>query len=601
MQYIDMETLKYLLFEVQDTERVLEFPRHEAFDKEAINMLLDSVKDFGDQDLYPIFKEMDEDPARYEDGTIVTHPKLGELMRKAAELGLISDTFDEKFGGMQVPYTAHTAMGLILDAANNQAPGYWLLTQGAADLIVHFGSEELQQTYVPNMMAGEWGGTMALTEPQAGSSLSDIKTSATPQEDGSYKIKGHKIFISGGDHQHVDNIVHLLLARIDGAPAGTKGISLFVVPKNRITSDGLVPNDVITAGDFEKMGQKGYCTTHLVFGDKDDCKAWLVGEPHQGLKYMFKMMNGARIDVGRGANAITHAAYHASLKYANERPQGRPIQNAGKKDALQEPVLIINHPDVRRMLLLQKAIAEASTSLIFEAALYHDIEMNSQDPEEKGKYHLLLELLTPIVKTYPSEMGRIAVNNGLQVLGGYGFCSDFILQQYYRDIRIFSIYEGTTGIQSIDLLGRKLTMEQGKAMKLLASEMKNVIEDAMAIEELRPYGKQLLEKLELNKEVMTYLMNFAMKGDYQRFLSDATIFMEFFGTIIIGWQWLKIAVKAKQSLLTGDNSHKADFFQSKIHTMKFFYKYEMPRTTGLAEILTDETLLTLPSEEEVFA
>ena len=308
------------------------------------------------------------------------------------------------------------------------------------------------------MLSGKWGGTMCLTEPQAGSSLSDIVTKATPSKNGYYNISGQKIFISAGDSQYAENIVHLLLARVEGAPKGTKGISLFIVPKNRIKPDGsLEPNDVNSVADFQKMGQKGYCTTHLGFGDKEDCRGWLVGEENQGLKYMFMMMNAARIGVGRDASAIASAAYQASLQYANERPQGRKLTSDGKKNVEESQSLIIEHPDVRRMLLLQKAVVEGSMSLVLLAAKYYDLETTAQSKEEKYKYNSLLEMIIPVVKTYPSEAGSYSVNNGLQVLGGYGFCSDFILQQYYRDIRISAIYEGTTGIQSQDLLGRKDT------------------------------------------------------------------------------------------------------------------------------------------------
>lgn len=599
-QYIDLQTLRFVLYEVHRAESLFERPRFADHNRESIDIFLDAVKDFADKDLYPYFREMDEQPAHFKDGQIVVHPQVGVAMRKGGELGFMASMFDYEDGGMQLPYMAHTAIYTIMEAANNHIPGYWGLTFGAADLIVTFGTEELKATYVPQMQTGEWAGTMCLTEPQAGSSLSDVVTTAYPQPDGSYRIKGQKIFISGGDYPYVDNVVHLLLARIEGAPAGTKGISLFVVPKNRPDGQGgLAPNDVITAGDFQKMGQRGYCTTHLVFGENSDCHAWLVGEAHQGLKHMFQMMNGARIDVGRGAMAIANAAYHASLQYAQERPQGRLINDGGKKDVSQEQTLIINHPDVRRMVLLQKAIAEGSMSLVMQASYYHDMVHSSEDAAEKERYNLLMELLLPVVKTYPSEMGRVAVNNGLQILGGYGFCSDFVLQQYLRDIRIFSLYEGTTGIQSLDLLGRKISMGNGRALQILSEEMGHTIRDARAFDELKPYAEVLKEKMTLSLEVLDFLTAFAQKGEFNRFLSDATLFMEFFGTIVVGWQWLKMATEAKSRMLMGQTTYSTEFYESKVHTMKFYFKYEMPKTTGLAQTLMDEVVLTLPLEEEV--
>ncbi len=600
-QYVDLETLKFLLYDVQDVQEVLDLERFSDYDKDSIEMLLNSVKDFADKELFPYFREMDENPAHFKDGEIIVHPQVTKYMKAGGEMGFIAGSFPYEDGGMQLPGMVSHASAFIQDAANNHLPGYIGLTVGAAELITHFANKELNDTYVPNMLTGQWGGTMCLTEPQAGSSLSDIVTSATPDGD-AYKIHGQKIFISAGDYKGAENIVHLVLARIKGAPAGTKGISLFVVPKNRPTTDGLTYNDVTTVADFQKMGQKGYCTTHLFFGDKEDCQGWLVGEANQGLKYMFLMMNGARIGVGRGATAIATAAYHASLNYANERPQGRQLTSTGKKDANQEQTLIINHPDVRRMLLLQKVVSEGSLSLVLKTAKYHDLSTASAAAEEREKYRLLLEIMTPMVKTYPSEMGKVAVDNGVQVLGGYGFCSDYILQQYLRDIRISAIYEGTTGIQSQDLLGRKITMDNGKALQLLSEEIKTSISASMAHESLIPYAKKLGTKLELTQNVLQSLMGFALKGDYQRFLADATPFMEFFSTIVMSWLWLDIGREAKNAMLSGNKEHSEDFYESKIHAMEFYFKYELPKTTGLAEILMDNRqALTIGTEKKVFA
>ncbi|MEL6917346.1 MAG: acyl-CoA dehydrogenase [Bacteroidota bacterium] len=600
-EYMDMDTLRYLLDEVHDLESVLSNERYQDHDMGSLHLFLDSVKEFADRELFPYFKEMDENPAYHKDGTVMVHEQVDVMMKKGGEMGLIAAPFNYEDGGLQLPSMAHTASAFILDAANNHLPGYAGLTLGAAELIVHFASDELKATYVPKMLSGDWGGTMCLTEPQAGSSLSDIVTKATPTDEKYYKISGQKIFISGGDNQYADNIVHLVLARIEGAPSGTKGISLFVVPKNRPDAEGnLIKNDVMTVADFQKMGQRGYCTTHLGFGDTDDCRGWLVGKPHQGLKYMFMMMNGARIAVGRGAAAIAMAAYHASLEYANERPQGRKLTSDGKKNPDENQSLIIEHPDVRRMLLLQKSIVEGSLSLVLLASKYHDISQTSNNEEERKKYHLLLEMIIPIVKTFPSEAGAMSVNNGLQVLGGYGFCSDFILQQYHRDIRISSIYEGTTGIQSQDLLGRKVPMENGRALQLLSAEIMHTITAASTHEELRPYAGKLGDKLKLTQQVLGFLMPYAQKGDYERYLSDANLFMEFLSHIVIGWLWLDMAIHAKTSLVNGDKTHSETFYESKIHTMKFYYKYELPKTNGLAESLMDPEVLTVKTKKEVF-
>jgi len=600
-QYIDLDTLKFLLYEVHDIQSVLDQDRFADYDQASVELFLNAVKDFSDKELFPFFREMDAQAAQYKEGEIIVHPQVREYMKKGGEMGLICALFDYDIGGLQMPHIVVTAATYIQEAANNQLPGYIGLTLGAAELIVHFANASLKDTFVPKMITGNWGGTMCLTEPQAGSSLSDIITMAVPDGE-EYKIFGQKIFISGGDYEGAENIVHLVLARIKGAPAGTKGISLFVVPKKRPTANGdLVPNDVNTLGDFQKMGQKGYCTTHLSFGDQNDCEGWLVGEPNKGLKYMFLMMNGARIGVGRGAAAITMAAFQASLTYAKERPQGRALTSTGKKDVSQEQTLIINHPDVKRMLLFQKVVAEGALSLVLLASKYHDLSTTHVDPKEREKYLLLLEMLTPIVKTYPSEIGSVSVSNGLQVLGGYGYCEDFILQQYFRDIRIFPIYEGTTGIQSLDLLGRKIPMANGKALALLSAEIMGVITEASKYDELAPYAKKLGAKLKLVEEVLQFLMPFAQKGDHERFLSDATLFMEFFGNIVVGWLWLGMATKAQSALVASDTQYTNEFYNGKIHAMKFYFKYELPKTTALAEVLMNKEVLTVAADTKMFA
>lgn len=594
-----MATLRFLLHQVHGLDQVLALDRYQDYDAETVDFFLDSVKQFADKEAWPCFREMDEQPVRYEDGQVIVHPQIEKIIQQAAELGMIGGSFDAEVGGMQMPESVMTAGYFILDSANNNVSGYPGLTGGAAELIAAFGNEELKETYIHRMMSGEWGGTMCLTEPHAGSSLSDIITTATPTDEDYFLIKGQKIWISGGDHQYADSIIHLLLARIEGAPAGTKGISLFVVPKKRLTADGgLEGNDMMCAADFQKLGQRGYATTHLVFGDNEDCRGWLVGEPNQGLRYMFKMMNGARISVGRHGAAIATAAYYASLKYAHERPQGRRLATGGKKDLGQGQTLIINHPDVRRMLLLQKAVSEGALSLVLQASIYHDIEIAAEG-EEKERNHFLLEMLTPIVKTFPAEMGRYSVSNGLQVLGGMGFSSETILQQYYRDIRIMAIYEGTTGIQSLDLLGRKMMMHGGKGWKLLMEEMGKTIATAQAHVGLKPHASDLHEKIQLVNQVLGFLVPFAQEGNHERFLSDATLFMEMFGNIVVAWQWLKIGVHAQEAIEAGTTTHTPEFYKSKLHTLEFYYKYELPKTLGLAQSLTDDRVLTIVQEQEL--
>jgi len=597
-QYISMDNVKFILHDLLDVESLCKLPRFQDYDKETFDIQLDSMKDYSDKVMYPTIREVDEKPAYYDNGKVIVHPVVGQVMKDWGEKGFIGPTFDYDDGGVQLPNVMATAAAHIAESANNHLTGYPGLTAGAANLIATFGNQSLKDTYIPKMLSGQWGGTMCLTEPQAGSSLSDISTSAKLNDDGSYNIEGHKIFISGGDHEYCDNFIHLVLARIEGAPAGTKGISLFVVPKFRIQDDGsLVDNHVVTAGDFQKMGQKGYCTTHLVFGEQDKSIGWLVGPENKGLKCMFQMMNGARIDVGLTAASIATAAYYASLQYAKERPQGRRILAGGVKNTSEAQTTIINHPDVRRMLLLQKAVSEGAVALLLQASKYHDLSLYGPEAD-KEKYHDLMELLTPIAKTYPSEMGRISVSNGLQILGGYGFCSEFILQQYFRDIRIMSLYEGTTGIQSLDLLGRKVVMKNGQAMKFLTTELIESIKQASNFDELKPYAEKLKSASKEMEAVIMHLLSFAMKGEHERYISDATIFMEMMSQVVIGWQWLNMARVAKTALVTGQTTYSTEFYEEKIHTMKFFFKYELPKIAGLKETLMHEDSLTILEEAD---
>ncbi|WP_462249291.1 acyl-CoA dehydrogenase [Ekhidna sp.] len=593
MQYYDPKTLSFLLSDVHHLEELLDTDRYAAYDSQSIDLLLDAVKDFSDSSLFPYIKEMDERPSVFKDGRVTVHEQFGPIMKKAGEMGLIGAFMDEKDNGLQLPITVFNAIYFIMEAANNHVTGYLGLTAGSANLIVAFGSEELKNKYVPNMLEMRWSGTMCLTEPQAGSSLSDITSSATPKGDGTYSIKGQKIFISASDHQFSDNFIHLVLARVDGAPAGTKGISLFVVPQYHVNDDGSIGdfNHVDVVGEFEKLGQRGYCTNHLAFGDSGESLGYLVGQENKGLSYMFQMMNEARIATGRMGTGIASAAYYASLQYAKERPQGRKLQSSGEKDMNEEQTLIINHPDVKRMLLHQKAIVEGSLSLILQCSYYVDKSLTA-DGEDKNNYHLLCEILNPVAKTYPSEAGKDAVDTGLQVLGGYGYMMDFILQQYHRDIRIISIYEGTTGIQSLDLLGRKVTMMEGAALRLLAKEIESTVMAAMGVEELKNHAMTLGESAKMIEACLGHLMPHAMQGNHERYLADATIFMDLFGTIVIGWQWLKMGVSAMQKDET--------FKQSKLHTLNYFYKYEMSRCKGLQKTICNDDDVTIRMGAEMF-
>ncbi|MDB5240971.1 MAG: acyl-CoA dehydrogenase [Spirosoma sp.] len=595
--YFSKRNLQFLLHEVFKAEELNRYEYFSAHDRETFNLVIDSATYIADTLMHPYLKEVDKNQPELKNGQVTVHPKVKEFLRAMGDAGLIGAGFSFEHGGQQLPEMLSASVGFILMAANNGMM-YSGLSSGAAHLITSFGSSELTEFYVPPMLAGRWQGTMALTEPQAGSSLSDVMTTATPQPDGTYKIKGQKVFISAGDHDAADNIVHLMLARIEGAPKGTKGISLFVVPKYRQDEKGsFIDNDVQSTGVYHKMGQKGVPAMHLTMGSNDNTIGYLVGEPHQGLPYMFQMMNEARIGVGMTAAAIATAAYHAALQYARERPQSRRLNEKNLLDAPQ--TAIINHPDVRRMLLFQKSVTEGSLSLLIEAARLYDISRVAEG-EEKENAFLLVDLLMPVAKSYPSEMGVQSVSQSLQTFGGYGFTEDFPVEQLYRDIRITPIYEGTTGIQAQDLLGRKMTMKGGKAPQLLFAEISKTVTEAGTFDDLKSYADQLTGELARVQDVMTTLLPHAMKGDTERYLSDATLFLEMFGIVVVAWQWLKQAVVAKQTILTQNpQGDDLTFYEGKIHTMKFFFHYEVPKTLGLAVRLKDTEVLTIVSAKEL--
>ena len=596
-KFASERNIRFMLYEVFDVESLLKFPYFKEHNREIFDMVIQTGFKMGKDLFFACFSEMDKNPPEFRDGQVKVLPAVKSVMKECGEGGWISAHAPFEKGGQQLPLMLSAAFRFILSAANYSASVYPFLTTGAAHLIESFGSEELKEMYVPKMHSGDWQGTMAMTEPQAGSSLTDLLTTAEPTDKGYYKMKGQKIFISAGDHDCTENVVHLMLGKIKGAPPGVKGISLFVVPKMRPDKNGaLVPNDVNLAGIYHKLGYRGTPLTQLSLGENDDCRGYIVGQPHQGLKYMFQMMNEARIDVGLGAAAIAGAAYYASLEYTKERLQGRKITS---KDPTQPQVPIIEHADIKRMLLFQRAVVEGALSLILQCAMYSDLS-HMLSGDEKEKYELLLDILTPVAKTYPSEMGIISVSQGLQCLGGYGYCDEFPLEQYYRDARIHPIHEGTTGIQGMDILGRKVVMKNGKAFMLYLEEAGKTVAEAKASGKLAPYAKELEAALEKLKDVTAHLSGIAIKGNIELFLADATLYLEFFSIIAIAWQWLLQAIKIRKALSGKLSESETDFYKGKFQTFRYFFNYELPKIEGLSKRLKNSDGLTVEMKGEWF-
>lgn len=597
VKFVSEKNLKFLLYEVFDAESLTRFEYYREHNRKTFDMVLKEALKLSRNLLFPVFSVMDRNPPELIAGKVKVHPSVRTVMKEFGDGGWISSRMPYELEGNQLPHLIADACDFIFGAANYSAGVYPGLSAGAAHLIESFGSKELFDVYVPNMYAGKWQGTMALTEPEAGSSLTDITTTAEPTDRGYYLIKGQKIFISAGDHDGVENVVHLMLVKIKDAPPGIKGISLFVVPKNRIDGNGqLISNDVNTSGIYHKLGYRGCPIVQLNMGDKDNCRGWLVGEPHNGLRYMFQLMNQARIGVGIGAASIATAAYYASLEYSKTRRQGRPVS---KKDPALPQVPIIEHADVKRMLLFQRAVVEGSLSLLMQCSKYVDM-IKVLPADEKEKYINLLEILTPVAKSYPSEMGIASISQGLQCFGGSGYCDDYPLEQYYRDARIHPIHEGTTGIQGMDLLGRKVVAQNGRPFILFIEEIEKTITMSDEFPELRIYAQRLYDSRIKLEEVTRHLMQaFAGKG-VEFFLADATLYLELFGIVAIAWQWLLQGIAVQKALQNAPNMKDIAFYQGKFIALRYFFGYELPKTIGLAERLLNGDGLTVDMTPELF-
>lgn len=596
---IDVRNLKFMLYEIFDVESLLKYQRYSDHSKEVFDMILDTALKIGTNLLRPVLEEMDKIPPQFVDGKVKVHPSVKNIMKEYGEGGWISAVASMELGGQQLPQVINVIPNFIFAAANYSASVYMTLTAEAAHLIGSFGTEELKEAYIPNMFSGQWQGTMALTEPQAGTSLADIATTAEPVDGGCYKIYGQKIFISGSEHDGVENVVNLLLARIKGAPDGIKGISLFVVPNKRLDANGnLVSNDVSVTGTYHKLGYRGCPINQLSFGEEGDCRGYLIGEPNKGVAHMFQMMNAQRLLIGLGAAAIASAAYHASLEYAKERPQGRAI---GEKDPRAPQVPIIEHADVKRMLLFQRSIIEGSLSLLFQCYKYSDLALVLTGDEQK-KYELLADLLTPVAKSYPSEMAIFSVSQGLQILGGYGYCDEFPLEQYYRDVRIHPIHEGTTGIHGITMLGRNISMSNGLAFDFYVKELQDTIQEAKGVGGIDLYAAELEKALEKLQEVTSHLQQLSKTASREIFLADATLYLEFFSIIAVAWQWLNQAICAGKALegKEGLSEDDTNFYQGKMYSFKYFFGYELPKIDGLARRLLNTDGLTVEAKARHF-
>jgi butyryl-CoA dehydrogenase len=569
------QDVAFLLHEVHRLGDLCRLPAFAEHSVESFELFLAASRRLAREVLWPAYRAMDHEPPRFEDGTIRLHPAMRSIYAHMVEHGVLTATRPEAVGGLQIPTSVAALASLYLMAANLSAYGFAGLTIGAAHLLEAFGDDALRDAFMRPLYEGRWTGTMALTEPHAGSSLADVSTRARPLGDGRYSVRGAKVFISGGEQDLTENIVHLTLARIEGAPAGIKGVSLFAIPKRRPEAGGLVDNDVRCTGAFHKMGWRGLPSVALDFGESEQCVGWLVGEPNRGISYMFQMMNEARLMVGLNGVATASVAYHEALEYATTRPQGRPLR---AKDPVAPQVPIVEHADVRRMLLRQKAIVEGAMSLLVAAARYADVAEHGTDEAEKRRAALLLDLLTPVAKSFPAERGFEANALAVQVHGGYGYTSEYLPEAWLRDQKLNTIHEGTTGIQSLDLLGRKAMAGGGAALQALAGEIAAGVARARAAGVPGPQCEAIEAASARVGRLTAHLGALGLAGDVESMLSHSVDYLELMGVLLVGWQWLVMAAAARER---GRDDALA---RGKARAAEYWIATEIPRIEHLATL-----------------
>ncbi|MFI6764869.1 acyl-CoA dehydrogenase [Streptomyces sp. NPDC050355] len=573
--------LDFLLHDWLDVTALTRRPRYADHDRDTFDAVLDLSEAIATRHFATHNKKSDAEEPRFDGERVHIIPEVKEALRVFAEAGLTGAAMDYEIGGQQLPSVVAHACTAWFQAANISTAAYPFLTIGNANLIQAHGSEEQIETYARPMVEGRFFGTMCLSEPQAGSSLADITTRAVPQDDGTYRIGGTKMWISGGDHDLSENIVHLVLAKIPGGPAGVKGISLFIVPKFLVEPDGSLGerNDVVLAGLNHKMGYRGTTNTLLNFGEgrhtpggAPGAVGYLVGEAHQGLAYMFHMMNEARIGVGQGAMALGYTGYLHALDYARTRPQGRPLTG---RDATAPQVPIIEHADVRRMLLAQKSYVEGALALTLYCSRLLDEERTAEQEPERARARLLLDVLTPLAKSWPSQWCLAANDLAIQVHGGYGYTREYNVEQFYRDNRLNPIHEGTHGIHGLDLLGRKVVINGGAGLKLLLETLAATAARATAA---GGEAAELAGRLEQTAaRVGATTAKLWSTGDPATALANASVYLEAVGHVVLAWIWLE------QFLALGDGADA--FHEGKRQAARYFFRVELPRTGPQFDLL----------------
>jgi len=567
-----------------------ELDRYQELDEDTLDMLVAEAVKFARAEIEPLQEIGEQWGVVFKEGQVRCAPEFREAFKIYGENGWTAAARDPEYGGQGFPHMMRIVINdLMYGAAQsfNMAPS---LTHGAAHLIESFASDKLKERFVPKMFGGEWAGTMALTEPGAGSNLAATRTMAFRDGD-DFKIKGGKIFISWGDHDLTENIIHLILARIEGAPEGVKGISLFIVPKFRVLPDGSLgePNDVICTGVEKKLGLHASPTCSLSFGDNYDCIGYLCGEENRGLAHMFQMMNAARINTGVSGMTLASTAYQNALAYTRERIQGSDV--ARRKPGY---IPIIGHPDVRRMLLWMKAMVDGMRSMLYTGAFWSDLALELDEGKEKKYYHSLIDFMTPIIKAYCSDMGFRVCEIAIQCLGGYGFCKEYPLEQYLRDAKIMSLYEGTNGVQSMDLLGRKMRINGGAPFKAFMGEIEGFCQKNMDNPILGKNVQSLSKATGRLGEVAGEMSDRA-GADPLQWASYTYPALLCFGDITMSWRLLDMAIIAQQAM---DAGRKNEFYTGKLMQATYFTGVTLPLTMARLDtcIRKGREIVEMPEE-----
>ncbi len=573
----DRRDIDFNLYEMFDIEALTAFDEFKDFDKKTFDMIINEAKKLAVKEMLPTYEDGDKIGVTYNgDGTVTTPDSFKKAHKLYIENEWTAPSSSEEWGGQGLPTTIGAASKEYFSGANWAMISYGSMGAGTGSMIEHFGTREQKDTYLKNLYTGKWGGTMLLTESDAGSELGRLTTTAVKNDDGTYSLSGGKIFITCGEHDLVDQIIHPVLARIEGEPEGIKGISIFIVPKYLVNKDGSLGerNDVFCTSVEHKHGIHGSATCTMALGSKNNCKGFLLGEENQGMKIMFRMMNGARMGTGLQALSYASTCYLYALNYARQRIQGKDLTDLGGPS-----VPIIQHPDVRRNLLTMKAYVEGMRSLIYFLFKNMDIARATDNEEDRAKANGLVELLTPIVKGYCAEVGYDVCVQAMQVYGGAGYCQDFPVEALTRDCKIVSIYEGTTGIQSMDLLARKVVMENGAIFKSYLKEMKIVISQAREIPSLVTLANDLDVSVDRMASLVMTMVKKMLSPEIKTGFAHSVPFLHIMGDVTMGWVHLWRAVVSTGKL---ENAKRKDvaFYQGQIKTAQFFITSMLPVTNG---------------------